>query len=266
MSSKKVFLLAIAISIIGAYNYRKNATASSDTGHVSLNSLCEKFKTDKCNGPGGHGYVQVYELFFYPIRNVANKIAEIGIETGSSLHLWRDYFPHATIYGIDIDDKSNLDSERIKTFVGDQSKRENLQKFITKYGSNFDFILDDGGHSMEQQQISLGFLFRHVKPGGYYIIEDLQTSLRKLYEPNFGPDPLHIYLWKLKQSNFGAEPDESNTTLTMIQTFMKTSSINSKYLTNEEVEYLNKTIAYCNIFYRNDTLTPTITCILKKKD
>jgi hypothetical protein len=250
MSSKKVFLLAIAISIIGAYNYRKNATASSDTGHDSLNSLCEKFKTDKCNGPGGHGYVEVYELFFYPIRNVAKKIAEIGIETGSSLHLWREYFPHATIYGIDIDDKSNLDSERIKTFVGDQSKKEDLQKFITKYGSNFDFILDDGGHSMEQQQISLGFLFKHVKPGGYYIIEDLQTSL-----------------WR----KYGAEPDESNTTLTMIQNFMKTRYINSKYLTNEEIEYLNKTIAYCNLLYRNDTFyknspVASITCILKKKD
>jgi len=251
MSSKKVFLLAIAISIIGAYNYRKNATASSDTGHVSLNSLCEKFGTDKCNRSGGHNYVEVYELFFYPIRTVAKKIAEIGIESGSSLHLWRDYFPHATIYGIDIDDNSNLDSERIKTFVGDQSKRENLQKFITKYGSNFDFILDDGGHSMEQQQISLGFLFRHVKPGGYYIIEDLHTSL-----------------WK---SGSGAEPDESNTTLTMIQTFIKTRSINSKYLANEEAEYLNNTIAYCNLFSRNESfsnISPihSITCILKKKD
>ena len=251
MSSKKVFLLVIAISIIGACNYRKNATDSSDTGNVSLNLLCEKFETDKCNRPAGHNYVEVYELFFYPIRNTAKKIAEIGIQTGSSLHLWRDYFPHATIYGIDILDQSNLDSERIKTFVGDQSKRDNLQKFITKYGSNFDFILDDGGHSMEQQQISLGFLFRHVKPGGYYIIEDLHTSL-----------------WK---SGFGAEPDESNTTLTMIQTFIKTRSINSRYLTNEEAEYLNKTIAYCNLFSRNDTFlnkSPwySITCILKKKD
>ena len=86
MSSKKVFLLVIAISIIGACNYRKNATDSSDTGNVSLNLLCEKYETDKCNRPAGHNYVEVYELFLYPIKNVAKKIAEIGIQTGSSLH------------------------------------------------------------------------------------------------------------------------------------------------------------------------------------
>ena len=82
---------------------------------------------------------------------------------------------------------------------------------------------------MEQQQISLGFLFRHVKPGGLLYYRGI----------------LHTSLWK---SGFGAEPDESNTTLTMIQTFIKTRAIKSRYLTNEEAEYLNKTIAYCNLF------------------
>jgi hypothetical protein len=247
MSSKKVFLLVIAISIIGACNYRKNATDSSDTGHVSLNQLCEKYHTDKC--PGGHNFLGVYELFFNPFRNVAKKVAEIGIAQGASLNLWKDYFPQATVYGIDIFDNSNLNTERIKTFIGDQSKRESLQGFITKYGSDFDFILDDGGHSMEQQQVSFGFLFKHVKHSGYYIIEDLQTSI---YKGEYGSKP-----------EFGTKPDESNATLTMIRTFINTRFINSVYLTNEETEYLNKTIEYCSVFSTNKN---SITCIIKKKD
>jgi len=42
-------------------------------------------------------------------------------------------------------------------------------------GDNFDIIIDDGGHTMKQQQISLKYLFNAVKPGGYYVLEDLHT-------------------------------------------------------------------------------------------
>lgn len=46
----------------------------------------------------------------------------------------------------------------------------------------YDAIVDDGGHSMEQQQTSLAVLFKHVAPGGWYAVEDLQTS----YDPKLG--------------------------------------------------------------------------------
>jgi hypothetical protein len=39
----------------------------------------------------------------------------------------------------------------------------------------FDYIVDDGHHYQEHQQVSLGVLFEHVKPGGYYIIEDVAS-------------------------------------------------------------------------------------------
>ena len=43
-------------------------------------------------------------------------------------------------------------------------------------GAQFDIIVEDGGHSMRQQQISLTFLFGYLKPGGLYFLEDLLTS------------------------------------------------------------------------------------------
>ncbi len=52
---------------------------------------------------------------------------------------------------------------------------------IEKVGG-FDVVIDDGGHYMKPQQESFRVLFPHVRPGGYYIIEDVATS----YQPKFG--------------------------------------------------------------------------------
>jgi len=46
---------------------------------------------------------------------------------------------------------------------------------------DFDLIIDDGGHTMDQQITSLKHLWKAVKPGGYYILEDLQTSYLEAY-------------------------------------------------------------------------------------
>ena len=42
-------------------------------------------------------------------------------------------------------------------------------------------IIDDGGHTMNQQITSFRVLFPYVKSGGIYVIEDLCTSYWKEY-------------------------------------------------------------------------------------
>lgn len=208
-----------------------------------LTTLADTYKTDK--GSSGHLYTEVYEFYFHPIKNRVLKVLEIGIAKGGSLKMWRDYFPKATIYGIDIKDKSKLNSKTIKTFIADQADRKKLQDFLDASGSDFDIILDDGGHSMEQQQISMGYLFRHLKRGGYYIIEDVHTSLSV-------DDP----------GKFGASPDGGNTTLTMIENYIKTGNIRSSYMTQKEMDYLAAKIVSCNLFSRSRGRS--IACIFKK--
>jgi hypothetical protein len=206
-----------------------------------LTRLADKYGTDK--GSSAHKYTDVYENFLMPTRNQARKIFEIGVAGGASLFMWRDFFPNAVIYGIDIEDSSRLNSERIKTFVADQGKRKELAKFIASNGSGFDLILDDGGHSMDLQQISLGFLFPHVKPGGYYILEDVHTSL--MYP------------------GWGIDEDKKNTTLAMIESFVRTGKISSKHMTPEEARYVAEHVQYCALFKGEDRLS--ISWIIKKK-
>jgi hypothetical protein len=198
--------------------------------HVTLSELA-RHRTDK--SMQGHGFTEVYDCFFAPLRRSARMILEIGVEQGASLELWRDYFPEARVYGIDLVAKTHLDDSRIRTFVADQANRFQLQAVIDRTGGDFDIILDDGGHSMLQQQVSLGALFPHVKPGGFYVVEDLHTSLRR-------DDPA-----------FGVDATGANSTLALLSRFMETGRVESKYLTDLEREYLEKNVAHCTLFSRN---------------
>ena len=72
-----------------------------------------------------------------------------------------------------------------KVFTGDQADTTFLHEFIAQSGGGFDVIVEDGGHTMEQQMVSLNTLFDIVVPGGIYFLEDLATS----YLPNYGATP-----------------------------------------------------------------------------
>jgi hypothetical protein len=91
--------------------------------------------------------------------------------------MWLDWFPNATIYGIDIDD-SNFDKwqqERLILDKVDQGDRKALLKYANEKGP-WKVVLDDGGHYCSQQKTSFKVLWDYVELGGYYIIEDTHTS------------------------------------------------------------------------------------------
>lgn len=215
-----------------------------DPNTTLLTTLAGKHGTDK--GMSLHGYSEVYEYFLYPLKNSASRIFEIGVLEGASLRMWRDYFPKASIHGIDIADTSRYDGERLKTYIADQGNRQQLQTVMDASGGDFDVIVDDGGHSMDLQQVSLGFLFPYVKSGGYYILEDVHTSIYARYK-----------------DSYGANRNEKNTTLAMIDHFIRTGEIESKYMTSDEEKYAAAHIRYCALVSRNDG--KSITCIFKKE-
>jgi hypothetical protein len=58
---------------------------------------------------------------------------------------------------------------------GDQSDKELLAELAGSYGP-FDLVIDDGSHLGVHQHASFAALFPSVRPGGWYVIEDLETS------------------------------------------------------------------------------------------
>jgi hypothetical protein len=202
--------------------------------------LADKYETDK--GSRLHNYTEVYNHFMEPMRTSATKVFEIGIRGGLSLRMWRDYFPNAMVYGVDINDERKVAESRIKVGIADQAKREQLKKCLDEWGSDFDVILDDGGHTCEQQQISFGYLFKYVKPGGLYIIEDCDHEI-----------------WDDRAHRFTVRPEG---TLSMVFDYVRFQMIESKYMTKLEKQYATQHIAFCNLLKRNQQ---SVTCIIKKR-
>lgn len=124
-------------------------------------------KNSKC-----HAYSQYYSLFFEPIRFKELNLLEVGVYHGDSLRLWREYFPNAMILGADIVDSSKHDEERIKTIIMDQSSGASLNLFKAAHEYQ-DIIILDGSHKSYDDILSFEVLWSHLKPGGFFVIEDL---------------------------------------------------------------------------------------------
>jgi hypothetical protein len=139
---------------------------------MTLDEIALRHLTDKASTE--HNYMNFYEQFFAPKRDLPIRILEIGVGEGCSLRTWQEYFPNAEIIiGIDNSPyKKDHGKNGLIVEIGDQKDHDFLLNIGKGYGP-FDFILDDGGHCGDAQIISLQHLIHFVKLGGYYIIEDL---------------------------------------------------------------------------------------------
>lgn len=125
-------------------------------------------------------YFEVYDREFNRFRNKRIRMLEIGVFSGGSLQMWKDYFgSQAEIIGVDINPKcKDYEEDQITVEIGSQEDPGFLNYLMEKYGC-FDIVLDDGGHTMRQQIISFQMLFPAVSNGGIYLCEDCHTSYMK---------------------------------------------------------------------------------------
>ena len=79
------------------------------------------------------------------------------------------------IYGVDIFDKSPLTRSRMLAIQGDQSDPASLGAIADQVGE-IDVVIDDGSHISDQTIAAFQVLFPVLKPGGIYVVEDIQTS------------------------------------------------------------------------------------------
>lgn len=231
---------------------------------TELCNIAKKYGTDKVS----HNYTYYYHEYLEKYMNEDTTMLEIGIFKGSSIKMWDEYLKKGLIYCIDnctpnsggdllclqnTIDYLNEYSSKIHADICCQKDKKKLNELY--HDISFDFIVDDGGHFMEDQQISLGALFKNVKSKGYYIIEDivsmwgLQTGSwwgqrDGVFDTNATREGgTGNWMNKFMQTKtLKSEKNFSDSTWYVLQEYLKNKKINSIYLSEEENKYLNDNI------------------------
>ncbi len=122
-------------------------------------------------------YLPIYERYLRGFVGTPCTYLEIGVQRGGSLAIMQEYLgPEARIVGVDIDPSCQaLRAEGREIYIGDQGDTAFLVGISNACGP-FDIIVDDGGHTADQQITSFFALFNTLKNNGIYIVEDLHTS------------------------------------------------------------------------------------------
>lgn len=132
-------------------------------------------------------YFDIYDRHFARYRNQSLVMVEIGVFHGGSLGMWKDYFgPKMKIVGVDINPRAlRFADDQVDIVIGDQSDRDFLRQLRKQY-PKIDIVLDDGGHSMNQQIVTFEELFQAVADDGVYLVEDVHTSYWSEYGGGLG--------------------------------------------------------------------------------
>lgn len=121
-----------------------------------------------------HGYHRIYPWFLNNFLHIdCVNLLEIGVDEQNSVHLWRDFYKDSDITVMDIDEKNVVDARFVKL---DQSSVVELRNYAIEHKEFHHVIIDDGSHVPEHQLLTLVNLWQTLKPGGVYIVEDIETS------------------------------------------------------------------------------------------
>ena len=143
-------------------------------------------------------YFDVYEKHFARFIGKSPKILEIGVQNGGSIDMWIQYFGEGTqIVGIDVLPQcAELQyPENVEIIIGDQSSNDFWDGFLSNH-TDFDIVIDDGGHTMIQQIVTLNRVFPHVKDGGVFLCEDTHTSYWKDWGGGWNSPKTFLYYAK----------------------------------------------------------------------
>jgi hypothetical protein len=173
-------LLANAPSILdGATRAKTWPTCKADIAEErspSDNPLRSYFDS-VTQGPGIWKWTHYFDIYDRHFRQFVGKkvhVVEVGIYSGGSLDMWRDYFgSQCCVYGVDIEGACKAyEKENTRVFIGDQSDR-NFWRDFRKQVPQVDIVIDDGGHHPVQQIVTLEEMLPHVRSGGIYVCEDI---------------------------------------------------------------------------------------------
>ncbi len=128
-------------------------------------------------------YFATYERLFTPYKDKPITFVEVGVLNGGSLFMWRAFWgDNVRIIGVDMNPGAKRwEDEGFEIHIGDQSDPNFWNDFFAQVGE-VDILLDDGGHTFEQQIVTYESALPHIKDDGLLVVEDTHTS----YMPDFG--------------------------------------------------------------------------------
>lgn len=208
-------LLALAVAcaramILRPHLERRCGHADSSNVASSLADIGRRYGSDRMTNPDfkswpSHHYEILYEKYLQPYRSRVFKMLEIGLGCGMpegvglGIPMWRDYLPCVQLYYLEYDAPcaARFASQVEGIVAGDQANLTDLSR-VQALGP-FDVVIDDGGHSMNQQITSIVHLFPRLPPGGLYFVEDLRSSIVQYRDTQDRPmgDTTHMFLFRL---------------------------------------------------------------------
>lgn len=142
-----------------------------------------------------HDYINgYYNSEFSPKKNDNIQILEIGVGYCHSIYLWRHFFTNAQIIGLEANSNylSNSVHSDCNRWINNNDSNITIKlcdaysdECVSQFKDNeFDYIIDDGPHTLESQIIFIEKYISKVKTNGKLIIEDIDggENLNKLIE------------------------------------------------------------------------------------
>lgn len=153
-----------------------SSSSGTDAAGTSANPLKDFFYAREI-GRGIWKWAHYFDIYHHHFSKFIGReahVVEIGIYSGGSLEMWRDYFgPRSQIYGVDIAAECKVyENEYTKVFIGNQADRSFWKTFKERV-PYIDVLIDDGGHTTEQQIVTLEEMLPHLRPGGVFLCEDV---------------------------------------------------------------------------------------------
>eukprot|EP00756_Hemistasia_phaeocysticola_P000588 Hpha_TRINITY_DN10425_c0_g1::TRINITY_DN10425_c0_g1_i1::g.193494::m.193494 len=162
---------------------------ATELGGDYVEDLMYKYGSDKSKDD--HAYTNFYKVGLHPIRMSIRNMTEVGTNLGQSIQAWYRMFPNAEIHTVDHPVFAQQFAEKNLGVLGDRIKMHKAD-FLdpTKKGDPFrhgfqrhsmDLVIDDALHVIPTQYQFLQKLWPLVKPGGLYIIEDVDPVAARAF-------------------------------------------------------------------------------------